>query len=240
MVVGIGMAAEGAVRCHRLRYLLGAEQHDTHRAPRPLRGIADEGRRRGDDRHAGAVVDGAGPLVPAVQVRAQQHHFLRPRAPAHVGDDVLRMRVLDIGGARVQAHAHLLPERGEPRDLIGIGIAERERGHRHASINVACRAGVRQAMAVGAHRAQQKGDRAALGRLAGAIDAGVHRHAVTGAVLRAHHAARHHGDLAAEGARRRGLEGIEAREGHDLAFHSGGRRRRGFPERRGHQRLREG
>ena len=234
------MATEGAVRCHRLRHFLGAEQHDPHRASRPLGGVADEFRRRNDDGHAGAVVDGPGSLVPAVQVRAEQHHFLRPLAPAHVGDHVLRMRVLNIRGARVQAHTHGLPERCEPLDLIGIGAAQGKRRHRHAPIDVARRAGVRQAMAVGAHRAHQKRDRSAPRRLARAIDAGHHRRAVTGAVLRAHHAARHHGDLAAQGTCGRGLEGIEACEHHDFAFEPRGRCRRGLPERRDHQRLREG
>ena len=145
------------------------------------------------------------------------------------------MRVRHVGGARVQAHAHLLPERGEPLDLIGIGVAEGERGHRHAPIDVARRTGVRQAMAVGAHRTHEKRDRSAACGLARAIDARVHRRAVTGAVLRAHHTARHQGDLAAEGIRGRGLEGIEACEAHDLAFEPCGRRRRGFPERSGHQ-----
>src|SRR2546430_4126366 len=36
---------------------------------------------------------------------------------SHLGEHILRVRVLNIGGARVQAHAYLLPERGEPLDL---------------------------------------------------------------------------------------------------------------------------
>jgi hypothetical protein len=51
---------------------LGAEPDDADRAARTP-GVHDALGRGGRDRHAGAVVDRAGALVPAVEVTADQH-----------------------------------------------------------------------------------------------------------------------------------------------------------------------
>ena len=203
-----------------------------------MRQVADEFRRRGDDGHAGAVIDRAGPLVPAVEVRAEQHDFLRTLAAAHLGDHVLRMRVPYIGGAREQPHAHAEPQCGDALDLIGIGAAEREGRHRHPAVHVARGARVRQAMAVGAHRAQQERDRSAPRSLRRPVGADRHRGAVTLAVLGPHHALRHERDPAAERAGRSGLEILQRREDRYLSLQPAGRGRRRLAERRNHQRLR--
>src|SRR5205807_6708661 len=97
------------------------------RTARPTRDIADELRRRDDDGHAGAVVDSARALVPAVHVRAEEDDLLRPLAAAYVGDDILRTSILDVRGAREEPHAHRLSERRQALDLVGVGVAERKR-----------------------------------------------------------------------------------------------------------------
>jgi hypothetical protein len=132
-----------------------------------VRQVADELGGRHDDRGAGAVVDRAGPLVPAVQVRAEQHELLRLAAAAHLGDDVLRVRARHVAGRGEQAHARDLAEGCDALELLGIRCTQGKGGQRHAAGDVGRRAGVREAMAVGAGRAHEERTGAGPGRAAG-------------------------------------------------------------------------
>ena len=85
--------------------LLGAGEQDADGAARTARQIADETRGGGDDGDAGAVVDGALPQVPGIEVRGEQDDFVRAFAAADLGDDIAGRRVLadvgfDLAGSR--------------------------------------------------------------------------------------------------------------------------------------------
>ncbi len=137
-------------------------------------------------------------------------------------------------------HAHRLSERDQALDLVGVRARYGERRQRHTTLHVARRAGVDKPMAVSADRAQQECDRAALRRLLRSLGARRHRDAIPGAVLGAHHALGHHGDLAVQRGRRRSLQIAERRERHHVAVETGGRGGRRLAERGNDERLRAG
>jgi len=151
-----------------------------------------------DDGGPGTIVDGTGALIPAVEVRAEQHYFLRPLTAAHFRNHILRVRVGDIGRSREQPHPHRLSERSDALDLIRIGRREGESRHRYPPVHVARRAGVGEPMTVGTDRAQQECHRPALRGLLRPIGPRRHRSAVACTILGTHHALRDERDFAAQ------------------------------------------
>jgi len=85
---------------------------------------------------------------------------------------------------------------------------------------------MRDAVAVGADRAQQERDRAAGGRLVWSVDACCHGRRVSGAVLRTHHPLHDHRHFASQGTGRRRLQIGEGREDDHVSGKSRRRRRR--------------
>src|SRR5690606_30731415 len=87
--------------------LFGPGQQDADGAARALRQIADQTRGGGDDGDAGAVINGALPQIPRIQVRGEDDDLLRTLAATDLGEHVAGWRVLaDVGfDDEVDAHA---------------------------------------------------------------------------------------------------------------------------------------
>ncbi len=120
----IGLAAERDRT--GLRDLFRTVEHHADGAFWFARRLTDEPRGPGDDRKPRGVVDCTGALIPAVQMRAEHDHFARALAAADVRHHVLRggARIIGRGGGEPQPH--LLAELGEPEDLVGVGLRQRE------------------------------------------------------------------------------------------------------------------
>src|SRR6185437_8859250 len=99
-----------------------------------------------------------------------------------------------------------LAMRGEPLELIGIGIGKRRGGNLRYVRLIVGRAGMRDAVIVGAERAMEIGDRAALGGFRGTRAADRIGGAIAGAIHHARHTLGDDSDLAGERALRGGEE----------------------------------
>ena len=208
--LGIGRAAEAA-------RLLGAEPDDADGAQRPA-GVHDVlgGRRR--DRDAGAIVDRAGALVPAVEVAADQQDRRLGIAAGDFGDDIARMAALALLADEGEVHGHGPAALEDADQLLGVGDGQRAGRDRLRAVGEILDPGVRIAVMVGADRADDDRDRALLARRwSGPGGAGRRTGRSPSRPGARHHVMVDEDDLAAHRAVGRGAQGIDAVEIDDLA-----------------------
>ena len=103
--------------------LLVRVEDDADRPPGPAGALGDESRRLDRDRAAGAVVDGARPEVPRVEVARDDDDLVRLLAPRHLADHVRRGRRAGAAGSRGRAS----PSRGRGRGAARGGRHRRSR-----------------------------------------------------------------------------------------------------------------
>ena len=179
---GIGAAADQPE-------FLRTPQYHTDSAARPLPALVhvrlDGGSRGEADGDAGAIVEHALAQIPAVQMPAEHHHFLRNRA-GNFGGDVGGLAGLAAWRGH-QLHLHRASGTA-PRQQFGIGQSQCQRRDRGGARREHGAAGVRIAVIICAQAADQHGGSALLraqGRRSAAHGA---VHAIAAAILRDAHA----------------------------------------------------
>ncbi len=140
-------------------FLVGEGNH-ADGAIRTLRQVVDHLGSTQRDRHASAIIDGAGARIPGIEMAADRHHLIGIFAPGDFTDHVVTGVLADDAAIQIQFHRHRLAIRQYTLKLVGVRVGQCGGGNgllwmseiaeiRHAGVR-------RAAIRIGTGRTQQK------------------------------------------------------------------------------------